>query len=146
MLSMLPAVGSPSMAIPIGAILGLPAIPNALAAILGNILPTPFLIVFVRKVFAWMREKSQRLGKIADKYENKARSMGTRLHRGFFVGLMLFVAIPLPLPAMGAWTGSLIAAVFNIRLRIALPAICLGVLIAGTISAGIVYGYISLFS
>ena len=141
-LSMLPAIGGPTMVIPIGAALGLTAIPNAVAAIVGNILPAPFIILFIRKIFDLMRKYSKRLGKLADKLENKAKSRGTRLRHGVFIGLMIFVAIPLPLPGMGAWTGSLIAAIFNIRLRIALPAIAFGVVIAGIIATLATYGFI----
>ena len=143
-LSMLPAVGGPSVAIPIGAVLGLPMMLNALMGIAGNILPAPFIILFVRKIFIWMRKKSRRLGALADKYEAKAKANSSRFRYGSFVGLMLFVAIPLPLPAMGAWSGSLIAAVFDIRLRISLPAIALGVVIAGIITTAVTYGFISL--
>jgi uncharacterized membrane protein len=57
---------------------------------------------------------------------------------------MVFVAIPLPLPGMGAWTGALIAAIFDVRLKIALPAIAIGVLIAATIATSITLGFISL--
>jgi len=144
LMSMLPAVGGPSMAIPIGAVLGLPAFPNALASIVGNILPSPVVIIFVRRVFAWMRKKSQRLGRLADKFESKAKKRGASFRHGMFAGLLIFVAIPLPLPGMGAWTGSLIAALFDVRLKTALPAIAIGVIIAGTIAAGVTYGFISL--
>jgi len=57
-----------------------------------------------------------------------------------FIGLLLFVSVPLPLPGMGAWTGALIAGVLNVRLRIAVPAIAIGVVIAGTIATLGVYG------
>jgi len=141
---MLPAIGGPTMAIPIGAALGLPPIPNALASIIGNALPTPVVIIFVRKAFEWMRKKSKRLGRLADKFEEKAKSKGAKFRNGMFICLMLFVAIPLPLPGMGAWTGSLIAAVFNVRLKIALPAIGIGVVIAGAIATAVTYGVITL--
>ena len=144
LLSMLPAISGPVIAIPFGAALGLPAIPTTLAAILGNVFPVPFVILFIRKIFAWMRKKSAWLGKVADKFENKAKAKGDRFRRGVFFGLLLFVAVPLPLPGMGAWTGSLIAAIINIRLKIALPAIGLGVVIASIIAASVTYGIISL--
>jgi len=144
MLSMLPAVGGPTMVIPIGAVLGLPTLPNMLSVVIGNFLPSPFIIIFIRRIFGWMRKKSKRLGKLADKFEEKAKSKGARFHHGMFVGLLLFVAIPLPLPGMGAWTGSLIAALFNIRLKIALPAIGIGVLISAIIATVVTYGFISL--
>ena len=144
LLSMLPAISGPSIAIPFGAALGLPAFPNALAAIAGNILPVPFIIIFIRKIFGLMRKISVRLGKLADKFENKAKAKDKVFRRGAFIGLMLFVAVPLPLPGMGAWTGALIAAIFDVRLKIALPAIGLGVIISGLITASVTYGFISL--
>ena len=143
-LSLLPAAGGPTMIIPIGAVLGLPAIPNALSAIIGNCLPAPFIILFIRKIFAWMRTVSKSLGRLADKFEIKAQTRGKGFRHGMFIGLMLFVAIPLPLPGMGAWTGSLIAALFDIRLKIALPAIGIGVIISAVIATSVTYGLISL--
>jgi len=130
--------------IPLGAALGLPVPTCAVICVIGNILPVPFIILFIRTIFGWMRKLSQRLGRIADKFEEKAKSKGDRLRRGVFIGLMVFVAIPLPLPGMGAWTGALIASVFNIRIKIALPAISIGVTIASLIAVGVTYGFISL--
>jgi uncharacterized membrane protein len=143
-MSMLPAVSGPPIVIPIGMMLGLPLIPTAIATVLGNIFPVPFIILFIRKIFMLMRKYSDFLGKLADKYEEKAKARGVRFQYGMFLGLLLFVAVPLPLPGMGAWTGALIAALFNVRLKIALPAIAIGVLIAGTITTVTLYGVITL--
>ena len=131
-------------AIPVGAgILGLPIHTTAIISILGNMLPVPLIIIFVRKVFFWMRKKSRRLGRLADRLENKAKSKGAKLYRGEIIGLMIFVAIPLP--GTGAWTGALIAAMLDIRLKVALPAIGAGVLIAGILITGITYGFSAIF-
>jgi uncharacterized membrane protein len=130
-------------AIPIGAgVLGLPVHTAALISLIGNMIPIPFIIIFARKIFAWMRKKSPRLGRMADRLENKAKLKGARLYRSQLIGLMIFVAIPLP--GTGAWTGALIAAILDIRLKAALPAICAGVVIAGILISGITYGFTSL--
>jgi len=143
-LSMLPGIGGPMTTIPLGAALGLPVLSSAMICIVGNILPVPFIVVFIRSVFGFMRRKSRRLGAFVDKFEKKAKAKGARFHRGMFIGLLVFVAIPLPLPGMGAWTGALIAALFNIRLRIALPAIGIGILISALIATSVTFGFISL--
>jgi len=143
-ISLLPGVGGPMTTIPLGAALGLPVPTCAVICVIGNILPVPFIILFIRAIFRWMRKMSRRLGKIADKFEDMAKSRGNRLRRGVFVGLLVFVAIPLPLPGMGAWTGALIASIFNIRIKTALPAISIGVFIAAMIAVGVTYGFISL--
>jgi len=134
-LSLMPAISGPPIVISIGMALGLPLIPTAITTVIGNIVPVPFIILFIRKIFEWMRRKSAFLGKIADKFERKAQVRGERFQYGMFFGLLLFVAIPLPLPGMGAWTGALIAALFDVRIKIALPAIAIGVVIAGTITS-----------
>jgi len=145
MLSLLPGVGGPMTTIPLGVALGLPVFTAAIVCIIGNIFPVTFIILFIRTIFGWMRRLSKRLGRIADKFEEKAKSRGKRLSHGVFIGLMIFVAIPLPLPGMGAWTGALIAAIFNVRLKIALPAISIGVVIAASIATAVTIGFISLF-
>ena len=130
-------------AIPIGAgVLGLPVHTAALISFVGNMVPVPFVIIFVRRVFGWMRKKSRILGSFADMLENKAKSKGESLYRGELIGLIIFVAIPLP--GTGAWTGAMIAAILNSRLRAALPAIGVGVAIAGILVTGITYGFKSL--
>ncbi|MDR2614976.1 MAG: small multi-drug export protein [Oscillospiraceae bacterium] len=130
-------------AIPYGVANGLPHIVTAGLAVVGNILPVPFIIVFARRVFAWMKRKSPRLGRIAELFERKAEKNKKALNRGIAIGLMLFVAIPLP--GTGAWTGALIAAVFDIRLKTALPAVAAGVVIAGALVTGLMFGFGSLF-
>ena len=144
LLSMLPGIGGPMTTIPLGFALGLPVATSALICIVGNIIPVPFIVLFIRYVFRWMRRNSVRLGKVADRFEEKAKAKGARFHRGMFIGLLIFVAIPIPLPGMGAWTGALIAAISNIRIRIALPAIGIGVIIAAIITSVVTYGLISL--
>ena len=130
-------------AIPIGVgILGLPVHVTALISLVGNMVPVPFVIIFIRRVFGWMRKKSLLLGAFADMLENKAKTTGEGLYRGELIGLIIFVAIPLP--GTGAWAGALIAAILNRRLRAALPAIGVGVVIAGILVSGIAYGFKSL--
>ena len=132
-------------AIPISAgVLGLPVYMAAIVSIAGNMLPVPFIIIFARKIFAWMRKKSLRLGRLADKFENIAKTKGAKLYRNRWIGLMILVAVPLP--GTGAWTGALIAAILDTRLKTALPAISLGVLIAGILITGITYGFTSLLT
>ena len=143
-LSLMPGVGGPMTTIPLGVAFGLTPHASAGLCIAGNIFPVPFVIIFVRRVFGWMRKRSQFLGRVADKFENKAKSKGVRLRRGVFIGLMIFVAVPLPLPGMGAWTGALIAAIFDIKLRVALSAIGIGVIISAAIATSITYGFVSL--
>ena len=143
LLSMFPAISGPAIAIPIGAALGLPPISNAIASIVGNILPVPFILLLLRKIFNFMHRVSPKLGKIVSYMEEKAKSRSSRFKYGAFLGLMLFVAIPLPIPGMGAWTGALIAVVFDVRIKIALPAITLGVVISGIIATAITYGAIA---
>ena len=142
-LSMLPGIGGPMTTIPIGVALGLPILTSAAICWFGNVFPVSFIIIFIRSIFGWMRKRSRRLGAIADKFEKTAIEKGARFNRGMFIGLMIFVAIPIPLPGMGAWTGSLIAAIFNMRLKIAFPAIAIGVFIASLIAMAVTYGFIS---
>ena len=101
-----------------------------LLAIIGNLLPVPFLLLFLnaaskflskigvfKKVLDWLFERTRRRGRIVERYER--------------IGLTLFVAIPLPLT--GAWTGSLAAVLFGLKFRHAFFSILIGVLIAGAI-------------
>ena len=121
-------------AIPVGVAAGLPFWIVFITAILGNLLPVPFLILFTRRVFEWLRKKSALL----ERLEKKAAAKEDLLKKYELLGLCILVAIPLP--GTGAWTGSLVAAVFDIRLKHAFPAIALGVLIAAVIVSVVTYG------
>ncbi|MBQ5739194.1 MAG: small multi-drug export protein [Oscillospiraceae bacterium] len=124
--------------LPAGVAMGLP-IPEAfLAAFLGNMLPVPFIILFIRKIFKFIRVHIPRLGALVDRLEQKAYSKSDKVVQYETWGLLAFVAIPLP--GTGAWTGALIAAVLDLRLKRAIPVITLGVLIAGGIITALTYG------
>lgn len=108
---------------------------------IGNMLPIPFLLMFLRKVFAWMR-KLPALGKIVDKLMVKAEHGSSKLGKYGRFGLFLLVAIPLP--GTGAWTGALVADFVDMRMKYALPLIALGVLVAGIIVSAVSYGLFGL--
>lgn len=138
-ISMVPVVEL-RLGLPYGIALGLPYGAALAAAIAGNLLPTPFIIVFVRQVFAWLRRKSRRLDNWIAKLEKKGNDKGDLVTKYGPLGLCLLVAIPLP--GTGAWTGALVAAMLDLRLRRAMPAIIVGVLIAAGIMTAITYGVI----
>lgn len=124
--------------IPLGVGLGLPLWQAYLAAVIGNMVPVPFIIIFIRRIFKWLRAKSAALGRLVDKLERKAHLKGQTVTKYKYLGLVILVAIPLP--GTGAWTGALAAAFLDMRLRKALPAIFLGVLIAGAAVSALTYG------
>ncbi|MBP3378737.1 MAG: small multi-drug export protein [Clostridia bacterium] len=124
--------------VPFGVGMDLPLIPVLIVSIIGNMIPVPFIILFIRKIFEWMKKKSQKLGSIAEKLEARAAKKGDILVKYEMLGLFVLVAIPLP--GTGAWTGALVAAMFNLRLKNALPAITLGVVAAGFIMSVVSWG------
>ena len=124
-------------AIPIGVARGLPFWAAVLVSIIGNLVPVPFIIIFIKKIFAFMREKMPKLNGLVTRLENKANSKSEPVHTYAFCGLFLLVAIPLP--GTGAWTGALIAAMLEMPLKKAFPSIMLGVLSAGAIVTFITY-------
>ena len=128
-------------AIPAGAAAGLDPWLACVAAVIGNLLPVPFIILLVRQVFDWLSKRPFFAPKI-DALERRAHLKGRMVRKYRLLGLVLFVAVPLP--GTGAWTGALVAAFLNIRLRSALPAITLGVLIAGNIVTLMTLGVIHL--
>lgn len=122
--------------IPFGVVnLGLPYPVAFVAAVLGNILPAPFIIVYIRRIFQWMRRNMPRLDGIVDALERKAHLKGNKVNKYKYLGLMLFVGIPLP--GTGVWTGSLAAAFLDMPLRKAMPSIIAGVILAGCIMTGL---------
>lgn len=126
--------------IPFGAALGLDPISAAAAAILGNLLPVPFIILFIRHIFDWLR-KYEKPRALVEKFEKKAHLKSKNVIKYQTFGLCLFVA--LPLPGTGAWTGALIAAILDMRFKRAMPSIILGVLIAATIMTCLTRGVIA---
>ena len=129
--------------IPFGAAAGLPVWAACIAAVIGNLIPVPFIIVYIRRIFQWMREKMPRLNRMVDALERKAHLKGQKVSKYKYLGLAIFVAIPLP--GTGAWTGSLAAAFLDMPLRKAIPSIVAGVLIAGMAITILSYGVVSLF-
>lgn len=125
--------------VPFGTALGLSPAQALVSAIIGNMIPIPFIIVYIRRIFLWMRRKSVRLNDLVDKLERKAHLKGQKVTKYKYIGLWIFVAIPLP--GTGAWTGALVAAILDMPLRKALPSIFLGVITAGiimTVATGLV--------
>lgn len=118
-------------AIPLSVARGVPPLSAACAAVLGNLLPVPFILLFIRRTLDWLNARSARCRRLAAFIERHADKRAPAVQRGAFWGLALFVAVPLP--ETGAWSGALIAALLDMPLRRALAAIALGVLLAGTV-------------
>ena len=117
-------------AIPIGVAQGLEPWTACTAAVVGNMLPIPFLILLTRRVFDWLRA-TPLLGPRIVQLEHRAHLKGRLVRKYRLLGLTLFVAIPLP--GTGAWTGALVSALLGLRMKFALPAIAEGVAAAGVI-------------
>lgn len=150
-------------AIPVGAALGVPFYWNYLCAVIGNMLPVPFILLFIPKVLdflarfkifrpivEWVRRKAHKhSGKIVDhgkEDDTAAEEIAVPKRRRFggaFWGLLLFVMIPLP--GTGAWTGSLIASLFDLPKKSSFLAVLLGVLGAGVIMCLASYGVVGFF-
>lgn len=129
--------------IPFGVSLGLPVWAAYVAAVIGNLLPVPFILVYIKEIFHWMRRRMPRLNSLVDRLEQKAHLKGRRVTKYKYLGLLLFVAIPLP--GTGAWTGALAAAFLDMPLRKALGSILAGILIAGIAISVLTFGVASLF-
>ncbi len=160
LISLLPVVELRG-AIPVGAALGIPFYWNYLCAVVGNMLPVPFILLFIPKVLDflarfkalrpivdWVRSKAHKhSGKIVKPSENQADEQDVEVAQkkprrfgASFWGLLLFVMIPLP--GTGAWTGALIASLFNLPKKYSFLAVLLGVLGAGVIMCLASYGVV----
>ena len=140
-ISMLPIVELRG-GLPYGISLGLDY-PEALAAaILGNMLPVPFIIVYIRHVFAWLRQRRPWWDEKITWLEKHAHLKGRLVHKYRAIGLLILVAIPLP--GTGAWTGALVATILDMRLKRAVPIIFLGVCTAAAIMTVVTYGVSSI--
>ena len=109
-------------AIPIAAGMGLPFIQYYIIAIIGNMIPVPFIYFFARKILVWGADKPV-VGNFFTWCAGK----------GLFVALLLFVGIPLP--GTGAWTGTLAASILDMNFKSSVLAVMLGVILAGIIMA-----------
>lgn len=131
------------IAIPVGIAQGLDPWLAFAVGFVGNMLPIPFLILLTRQVIELLK-KHNILVKFTSWLEDKGSKGAEKVKRYSFWGLFILVAIPLP--GTGAWTGALAASLLDMRLKRALPAIALGVIIAGLIVLAVTYGVISVGS
>ena len=135
-------------AIPYAVGFELPLVPSIIVAVIGNMLPVPFIFLFARKVLEWGKDKKY-IGKFFTWCLEKGHKGGEKLQakagRGLYIALLLFVGIPLP--GTGAWTGTLAASLLDMDFKKSVVYIMAGVLLAGAImlaaSLG-VFGAISL--
>lgn len=130
-------------AIPFGVAAGIPVKQAMICAIIGNLIPIPFILIFLRKVFLWMRQISPGFENLVERLESRAKRKKGIVDKYEIIGLIILVAIPLP--GTGAWTGALVATVLDIRIRRSLPAITVGVILAGTLVSVVTYGGFAVF-
>lgn len=123
---------------------GLDPVLSYIVCVIGNTLPVPFLIMFVRPIFEWMKKRTAWMRNIAEKLEAKAADKSDVIKKYEMLGLFFLVAIPLP--GTGAWTGSLVAAVLGMRVKHSFPMIFLGVMAAGVIMTLGAFGVVSIFT
>ena len=126
-------------AIPLGAGLGLPFWLTYLISVIGNILPVPFILLFIKGILTWMSKcRVKAFNKVAGWLFRKAEKNRGKVEKYASLGLVLFVAIPLP--GTGAWTGSLVAAIMDMKFWRAFLSALIGVLVAGVVMTLISYG------
>ena len=124
-------------AIPLGIGIGLNWLWVYIISVIGNMLPIPFVILLIRPLIDWLLH-SKALHKIGEWLDNRTKEKSLKINKFKKIGLMLFVAVPLP--GTGAYTGAMIAGILNMRLKDAIPAIFAGVIIAGAIMLAISCG------
>lgn len=107
-------------------------------AVIGNMLPIPFILIFIDKIFMWLKKTPMK--RLVIKLENRAASKSDIIEKYGKFGLFLFVAIPIP--GTGAWTGSLAAVMLRMKFKDAILPIFLGVLTAGLVMSLISFGII----
>ena len=121
-------------AIPYAVGFGLPILPSLGVALLGNIVPVPFIFLFARRILEWGKDKKYIGGFFTwclEKGEKGGRKLEAKAGVGLYIALMLFVGIPLP--GTGAWTGTLAASILDMDFKKSMIYIVLGLLLAATI-------------
>lgn len=142
LLSMLP-VAELRLAIPVAVTqYGMNPVEALFLSCIGNMIPVPFIILFIRPIFAWMK-KFRIFSNIIEKIETRGNAKKENVLKYKFWGLFILVAIPLP--GTGAWTGALVAALMDLRLKSSMPAISLGVLAAGIVVTLATTGVLKIF-
>ena len=132
-------------AIPLGAALGLPIWLNFLLSVIGNMLPVPIILLFVKKVLEFMSKcRVKFFNKVANYVYGKAEKNRGKIEKYSFWGVAIFVGIPLPMT--GAWTGSLVAAIINMKFWKALLSAFVGVICAAVVITLISYGVVAIFA
>lgn len=132
-------------AIPMGAVFGMPWWQSYILSVIGNMLPVPIILLFVKAVITWMgKSKVKFFNKIADFLNKRVEKRRGQIEKYSFWGVCFFVAVPLPVT--GAWTGSLVAAMIDMKFWKALVSCFIGVLIAGVIMTLISYGVVAIFA
>ncbi len=109
---------------------------------IGNLLPIPFILIFIRKIFGFLK-KISKVEEVISKLEARSLRKADKVKKYRLWGLFIFVAIPLP--GTGAWTGALVADLLDIRIKHSLPVIACGVFVAGIIISALSYGLLGLF-
>ncbi len=131
-------------AIPYGIYAGLDPVWVYIIALIGNMVPVPFILLFLRDLEKFLR-RYKRVSRIMDKiFERTYRKANDKVRKWEYLALILFVAVPLP--GTGAWTGSLIAYLFKMDIKKSMVVIFLGVAIAGAVVLGLIYLGVSILS
>lgn len=126
----------------IASLLKISLIKANIICIIGNIIPIPFILLFIKKIFEFMKKHNILKG-LVEKLEKRAEKKSSGVEKGEFVFLLAFVGIPLP--GTGAWTGSLIASLLEFDIKKASVAILLGLLMATIIMDIVSYGALGFF-
>lgn len=124
----------------VASLLGVNIVEAIPICVIGNFIPIPFILLFIKKIFAWLK-RFRLTEKLVTKLEERAAKKSDVLEKGEFLGLMFFVGIPLP--GTGGWTGSLIASLLKVDFKKALVAEILGILIATVIMSIVSYGLLA---
>ena len=140
LISMVPLVEL-RLAIPYAVGMGLPLVPSIIIAVVGNMIPVPFIFLFARRILEWGKDRKY-IGKFftwcLEKGEKGGRKLEEKAGRGLYVALLLFVGIPLP--GTGAWTGTLAASILDMDFKKSVLFVLAGVLLAGAIMLAASFG------
>lgn len=130
-------------AIPVGISLGLSPLHSAGLSFIGSMIPVPFILFMIRPIFNYLKQ-TRTFKKLIDRLTDKSFSGSGNIQKYGVLGLLLFVSIPLP--GTGVWSGSLAAALLDMRFKWAFPTILVGNFIAGVIITLLSHGFVSILS